>query len=84
MPFLSLNLVHNAFGDFYLNPLLIAHGILVSYISVRCGQLIGTWLRRVSPQLCLGGGGRGGVYWAQETRQRGSLKLPGNSSDSPF
>lgn len=65
MPFLSLGLVHNALGDFHLNQLLVFHCILISHMSVHCGQLTGTQLRPVSPQLGL----QGEVTQAEESKQ---------------
>ena len=80
LSFLSLSLAPTAFSGFYLNHPLVFHVILISYISLHCDQLMGTQLRPVSPQLSL----QREVTLAEDSRQRGSLQLPANSSGFPL
>lgn len=71
-PFLSLDLVDNASRSFYLNPLFIFHGSLISCISLPLRQLRGTWLRPVSSHSA----SRRGWIGQRKNRQRGPHVLP--------
>lgn len=71
-PFLSLDLVDNASRSFYLNPLFIFHGSLISCISLPLPRLRGTWLRPVSSHSA----SRRGWIGQRKNRQRGPHVLP--------
>lgn len=71
-PFLSLDLVENASRSFYLKPLFIFHGSLISCISLPLPRLRGTWLRPVSSHSA----SRRGWIGQRKNRQRGPHVLP--------
>ena len=72
MPFLSLDLVHNASCSFYLNPLFIFHGVLINCISLPCPQLRRPSLRPVSSHSA----SRRRWIGQRKNRQRGPHVLP--------